>query len=45
MLHYDGGTGYGGGMDAKSEIHVAYLSDALKSYDIGAPRRLYPYVG
>ena len=42
MLHYDGGTGYGGGMDLKSEI--AYLSDALKSYDIGAPRRLYPYV-
>ena len=45
MLHYDGGTGYGGGMDAQSEI--AYLSDSLKSYDIGAPRRLknYPYVG
>ena len=43
MLHYDGGTGYGGGMDAQSEI--AYLSDALlKVIDIGAPRRLYPYV-
>ena len=42
MLHYDGGTGYRGGMDAQSEI--AYLSDSLKSYDIGAPRRLYLYV-
>ena len=29
-------------MDAQSEI--AYLSDSLKSYDVGAPRRLYLYV-